>query len=158
MIEGHNQHLEVTVTRNAEDIKRLNKLVEHLNKRIESLVNQMRMMSADEMGSLKITSRSPSNSPPASVDSRPPAPLPTSFKRNGRLAPSDFRDNGTYHLVGGSPGSMSPSPSPPKNGHTQMGMYSTARDDEISMSNTDYLATLNHHQVRERNIWVAQGR
>lgn len=127
MIEGHNHHLEATVARNAEEIKKLNKLVTHLNKRIESLLNHIRIMSGEELGSIKMSSPSPSNSPPtrsppASVDNRPPAPLPTSFKRNGHFAPSGIRgngiqDNGTYHLVGGSLESMSPSPSPPKNGH-----------------------------------------
>ena len=139
--------MEETVAKNAVAIQKLQKQVGHFNKRIESLLNHIRIMSSDDFESMKLPSRSPSGSPPVSVENRPPAPLPAASKRNGRVAPPRSREDGnaTYHLVGGSL-EISPSPSPPNGSHFN-GVYSSAQDDEISMSNTDFVTTLNQQQV-----------
>ena len=144
-LEGHNNNLEATVAKNNEEIKRLNKVVDHLNRRIESVLNQIRIMSTEDMASIKIPSRSPSGSPPVSVDNRPPAPLPAPPKRNGRLAPPT-QDDCTYHIVGGSMESISSSSSPPADGHSHMGsIYMTPQNH--SMNNKDYLAAMGHQKV-----------
>jgi len=135
------------VAKNNEDIKRLNKIVDHLSRRIESVLNHIRIMSTDDLASIKIPSRSPSGSPPVSVDNRPPAPLPAVPKRNGCLAPPT-QDDGTYHIVGGSMESISPTPSPPGygDGLSHMGsIYMTPQNHPASCM--DYLASMNHQKV-----------
>lgn len=50
----------------------------------------------------------------------------------------------TYHLIGGSMEGISP-PEPLR------GIYSSAKDDELAMSNGEYLMTLSHQQVGVAN-------
>lgn len=47
---------------------------------------------------------------------------------------------GTYHLIGGSMEGISPP-------ERARGIYSSAKDDELAMSNEEYLTTLNYQQV-----------
>lgn len=90
MLESHNRKLEATVAKNTEDLKKLANLVNHLDKRIESLANQLRMVpysgnaggggnsygSGTTGASYGSGGSSTSGSPRLSVDQRPPAPLP----------------------------------------------------------------------------------
>ena len=82
LLETHNKNLEASLARNADDTKRLASQVEHLNRRVESLANQLRMVSYNGTGLGSETSSSSSGSSidhrssPISVDKRPPAPLP----------------------------------------------------------------------------------
>lgn len=81
MLEGHNRHLEMTVSKNQEEMKSLTALVKHLERRVESLANQLRMVSLGRPippshGSAGSSFSDSPPSPPVSVDDRPPAPLP----------------------------------------------------------------------------------
>ncbi len=86
VLEAHNRNLETAVVHNSEDVKKLTTLVEHLNRRVESLANQLRIMTFSTTGQGSegsSASGSPTNtlpgerrSEPISVDNRPPAPLP----------------------------------------------------------------------------------
>lgn len=86
MLENHNKYLETALSRNTEDTKRLTTQVEHLNRRVESLANQLRMIGFNGhgpevtgLGSQTSSSSGSSidhRSSPISVDKRPPAPLP----------------------------------------------------------------------------------
>ena len=87
LLEAHNQKLDTDMAKNREDVKRLTNLVEHLTRRVESLANQLRIMTFSGTGQgseVSSASGSPSmalpgeqrRSSPISVDNRPPAPLP----------------------------------------------------------------------------------
>lgn len=54
---------------------------------------------------------------------------------------------GTYHLIGGSMEGISPP-------DQLRGIYSSAKDDELAMSNGEYLTTLTHQQVGGANRGV----
>ncbi len=86
LLEAHNRNVESAVAKNTEDIKKLMNLVEHLNRRIESLAHQLRIMTFGGTGQgseVSSASGSPTvalpgarRSSPICVDNRPPAPLP----------------------------------------------------------------------------------
>lgn len=157
MLEAHNQHMESTVTQNAELIKKLTSKVDHLSRRVESLVNGVRIMSLDDMQNggmvIKSSSTSPSNSPPVSVDNRPQAPLPIGAKRREPLAVPVCNGNSvgrSYGLIGGNMEGVSPPSSQPPSrcgSSPPVGIYSSAQDDVSTMSNAEYLSTLSHRQV-----------
>ena len=110
LLEAHNKHMESTVSKNTEDVKKLTSIVEHLSRRVESLANQLRIMTFNGTGQgSEVSSASGSppilaehRSSPISVDNRPPAPLPgeegewqgsgiivTSVHRNDTWLPSE---------------------------------------------------------------------
>lgn len=176
LLEAHNHHLEGTVSKNTEDVKKLMSLVEHLSRRVESLANQLRIMTFNGTGQgseVSSASGSPSisaehRSSPISVDNRPPAPLPGEGRQGGEgregiivlslyIGPTAGVDgchrkpvvgtyDGTYHLIGGTMEGISP-PEP-------RSIYSSAKDDESAMSNEEYLTTLSHFQVRESAMTI----
>lgn len=81
ILENHNRHLEGVVTKSSEEVKKLTTTVEHLKRRVESLANQIRIMSFGGVGQgseVRSASGSPSTAGDSqvSVDNRPPAPLP----------------------------------------------------------------------------------
>lgn len=92
LLETHNRHLEGSVSKNSEDVKKLTSVVEHLSRRVESLANQLRIMTFSSTGQgseVSSASGSPSisaehRSSPISVDNRPPAPLPGEGEGKGR--------------------------------------------------------------------------
>ena len=87
LLESHNKHLESTVVKTSEEVKKLTSQVEHLNRRVESLANQLRMVSYNSYAASQCASQSSEvssaagspfehRSSPICVDNRPPAPLP----------------------------------------------------------------------------------